>query len=86
MAAMATMVMEAITMVTEVMAIMVMAIMVMAIMVMVAGATILGTKSNQTGGRNLQKTMGKKVWFTLVLIIGMERPGSKIMMNLLPSM
>ena len=81
MAAMATMVMEAITMVTEVMA-----IMVMAIMVMVAGATILGTKSNQTGGRNLQKTMGKKVWFTLVLIIGMERPGSKIMMNLLPSM
>lgn len=81
MAAMATMVMEAITMVTEVMA-----IMVMAIVVMVAGATILGTKSNQTGGRNLQKTMGKKVWFTLVLIIGMERPGSKIMMNLLPSM
>lgn len=81
MVAMATMVMEAITMVTEVMA-----IMVMAIVVMVAGATILGTKSNQTGGRNLQKTMGKKVWFTLVLIIGMERPGSKIMMNLLPSM
>ena len=54
--------------------------------VMVAGATIIGTVNNQTGGQNLLKTMVKKVWFTLVLIIGMERQDSRIMMNLLPSM
>ena len=54
--------------------------------VMVAGATIIGTVNNQTGGQNLLKTMEKKVWFTLVLTTGMERPDSRTMMTLLPNM
>lgn len=54
--------------------------------VMVAGATIIGTVNNQTGGQNLLKTMVKKAWFTLVLTTGMERPDSRTMMTLLPNM
>ena len=53
---------------------------------MVAGATIIGTKNNQTGGQNLLKTMVKKVWFTLVVTTGMEKPDSRTMRILLPNM
>lgn len=63
-----------------------MEIIVTAMEVMVAGATIIGTVNNQTGGQNLLKTMVKKVWFTLVLTTGMERPDSRTMMTLLPNM